>query len=1190
MKQKWLSRGGILVGVLCVLSTARGADWPQYRADAARGGYTAERLPAKLSLQWVRQARHVPRRAWVGRSLARSRMHFDWAYSPVVAGGTCFFGSSADDKVYAIDAATGREKWSFWTGGPVRLAPAVWKDRVYAVSDDGCLYCLRAADGKLLWKLRAGPDGQRVIGNGRMVSRWAARGGPAIRDGVVYFAAGAWPIEGVYIYAVDAKTGFILWCNDNTGALEIDQPHMVCFSRGGVASQGYLAVTEDHVLVATGRSVPAAFDRKTGDFIHFNLSRYGGKTPWGTGGGDVTATDEVFFNAGMAFDIATGLRYHDVGERKWWVSFQRDGRTPHGEFVWGPRQVICITPSGFIRSEGAAVHGATLGRRTYDANREADTARATPRLPSQGVANGAKGKHHLERIDNAPVLKDTWSVKLDGQPESMIVADKHVIAGTKGKVAMVDSAAKKVVWSAKVDGTAHALAVSDGRLIAATDTGAIYCFAAGGPGAKTIAPRPKQSPYPAGGPMAAAAEEILRRTGVTKGFCLDLDCGDGALAYELVRRTDLSVVALTADPAVAAAARAKLDAAGVYGVRAAVVVGEPKDMPDYFANLIVSSRSVGGEKIAPPADRIARIQRPFGGVLCLGPTGRMKPSVRGELAGAGSWTHNFGDAGNTMNSGDRIVKGPLGMLWYADETQETIDRHGKNPAPLAYEGVLLREGIHGLKATDAYNGSLLWEAKLPKVLWAYVEGTQIGGGQVGSTYCVADDVVYVRIESKCLLLDVFTGKRLGQFEAPTFPGGKAGRWGYIACKGGVLYGGLMNESYVVRAQHGDGSERTQKPMEDHLTETSLLFAMDARTGKLKWTFAPAKSIRNTTLAVGDGLAYLIDREPAAIDTILKSVVREKLRRGESVPEHPTGTLVALDAAAGKVKWRSDEDVFGTVLAVSTTHDTLLMSYNAVGFARPSDNNRRMRAYRASDGKRLWESPRHGTRPTIIGRTIYSQPNAWDLLTGRQKVVETARPNQPVGSPWRIDGKGQGCGLVAGCENMLLIRSGAIGYYDLSYDRGWYENYGGIRSGCFLNYIPAGGIVLVPDDTRACRCSYQNQATVALKQYGVRPPEIDPKPGQANVRFGSHAKEPTFTGSLVVTITHELPDVEIRYTLDDSYPTADSPLYEGPITLTETTPVRATAFREGGKLAVRDVMVFTKVDNLGSAGAKGPKRR
>ena len=40
-----------------------------------------------------------------------------------VAGGQVFFGSSVDDAVHALDAATGVEQWVFFTGAPVRFPP-----------------------------------------------------------------------------------------------------------------------------------------------------------------------------------------------------------------------------------------------------------------------------------------------------------------------------------------------------------------------------------------------------------------------------------------------------------------------------------------------------------------------------------------------------------------------------------------------------------------------------------------------------------------------------------------------------------------------------------------------------------------------------------------------------------------------------------------------------------------------------------------------------------------------------------------------------------------------------------------------------------------------------------------------------------------------------------------------------------
>lgn len=1177
------TQAGLVVAGLCA-ATAAGGDWPQFRADAQRSGYTREALPSELGLLWVREARHRPQRAWVGRSLARSRMKFDWAYHVVVAGETCLFGSSADDKVYALDATTGREKWSVFTGGPVRFAPAVWRDRAFVVSDDGCLYCLRASDGGLIHKLRAGPSNERVLGNGRMVSRWVARGGPVIRDDRVYFGAGIWPTEGVHIYAVDAKTCEVVWCNDSSGALEIDQPHMVCFARSGVIAQGYLAAVKDHLLVPAGRSVPACFDRQTGRFRHFNHGRYGGKTPWGTGGADVVATDDVFFNAGMAFDVLTGLRYHPIGQRRWWIPFRRQGRRPHGEFLVGPWQEIVVTPAGFVRSEGTTLAGSTLARRSYQARREQPTALATPRLER---VKWVSDKHHAERIDGAPYLKDAWSSQLPAEAKALIVAGDSMVAGLPKKVVILNRDARKPTWSAEVDGTVYGLAAASGRLYASTDEGTIYCFGeAGGRGAARLRPK-TPSPYPERGLAVQAARAISRLDGIGKGYCLDLACGDGALAHALVRLTDLHVIALARDAKHAESVRRKLDRAGVYGVRVSVLVAALKDLPDYFANLILSSEAILGDGADPDDDRALRVLRPYGGVLCTGKPGALKARARGPLDRAGQWTHNLADAANTLYSGDAIVRGPLGMLWYKDETHETIDRHGKNPAPLVTRGLLLRLGFDALRCTDAYNGTLVWERKLPGILEAYREGTQVGAGQIGSTFCVAGDLVYVRRKGECLRFALRTGEALKPISSPTFPGGEAGRWGYIACEDGFLFGGLMNERYVIKAQHGKGDARTQKPMEDHLTETSLLFALDAATGKLKWTFEPQRSIRNTAIAIGGGKVFLIDREPAAMDALLKSEVRRRGRKG-GVPAHRPGQLIALDAKTGQKLWQAGE-AFGTALGLSAAHDVLVMSYNRIGFARPSDSGSAMQAYRGSTGGVLWRSQRSGLRPAIAGRTVFSFPLAFDLRTGEPKTVQTPAPGRARGALWRIEGKDQGCGLVAASQHLLTLRSATLAYYDLTYDKGWLEDYGGLRAGCFINAIPACGLVIAPDDTRACRCSYQNQASIALIPHGIRPPDVEPQPGQENFAYFPRSREPLFSGELVVVMNHQRDDVEIRYTLDDSYPTAASPLYTKPITITKTTPIRASAFLNGTKVAIRDAVLFRKVDDIAATIREGTRR-
>src|SRR5207245_1381732 len=101
--------------------------------------------------------------------------------------------SSRTDSVVAFDLDTGTEKWSFHTDGPVQFAPAVWRDTVYFVSDDGYLYCVDAERGALRWKFRGGPSDRKILGNDRLIATWPARGAPVVADGTVYFAAGIWP-------------------------------------------------------------------------------------------------------------------------------------------------------------------------------------------------------------------------------------------------------------------------------------------------------------------------------------------------------------------------------------------------------------------------------------------------------------------------------------------------------------------------------------------------------------------------------------------------------------------------------------------------------------------------------------------------------------------------------------------------------------------------------------------------------------------------------------------------------------------------------------------------------------------------------------------------------------------------------------------------------------------------------------
>ncbi len=187
------------------------------------------------------------------------------------------------------DEATGQEDFIriggklCFTDGPVRHRPAEWRGLSYIGSDDGYLYCFKN-DGKQVWKFRGGPSNRKVLGAGRLMSAWNVSGGPVVHGDRVYFAAGMWPVMGVFVYALDARSGQVIWKNDSANS--IWQSETVTEGKGrpefepsfiSISPNGQCRVEEGKLIVPCGRSRPAYFDVESGQLLTFNQ---GGLRPW----------------------------------------------------------------------------------------------------------------------------------------------------------------------------------------------------------------------------------------------------------------------------------------------------------------------------------------------------------------------------------------------------------------------------------------------------------------------------------------------------------------------------------------------------------------------------------------------------------------------------------------------------------------------------------------------------------------------------------------------------------------------------------------------------------------------------------------------------------------------------------------------------------------------------------------------
>lgn len=1056
----------------------QGGDWPTYRADAARTGYSSEPLGDDLELRWICRNRTAPAPAWPDSS----RITFDFAYQPIIVGNTVIFGSSSEDKVVAIDAFSGKLRWTYFTGGPVRFAPVAWRDRIFVASDDGHLYAIKTDDGTLLWKHRGGPNERMCLGNERMISRWPARGGPVVMNDIVYYTAGIWPSDGVFLHALDARTGEVLWTNDSTGRLYMPQPHGGANAHSGVAPQGYLLATDKRLFVPTGRAVPAAFRRSDGQFEYYLLQQNGS-----IGGARALVADRFVVNAGCFLERDTGNLAARAG-----------------------RGVFCVLPDGILRStgkkllayrwadlekpnrKGNLVRYRGLEKRSeivleYESTERHRAEKVIEKLPALGdlyrteirfrqVDENVPKQTGLERtLSQARPDVETLGYEI-GQFLATTYERRYEVIGAAGEavcggpdfVRVVNLDDGRLRWSYEVEGNALGLAAANGLLVVSTSNGVIYCFgdSKGNHSSSTSGVRKESLPAARSSDIdyAKAAEEILRKSDITAGICIDLGCGTGELALELVRQSQLYVIGLESNPANVKRARRMLDDAGIYGSRVTIHVGNPRKTPypRNFANLILSSRILAGESKILDKAEIGRLQRPYGGVVCLGTPGQMRIWRRGPLKGAGQWTHQNCDAASTLCSPDKIARGPLEMAWYRDGVLEIADRHAQGPAPLFYRGYLVVEGVHGICAVDAYNGRTLWTYPIPGILadWDGVHH-DIGLGDTGSNFCLGDDAVFVRTDERCFKIELATGRKIHEFKTPVDPSDRDRNWGYIACVDGLLFGSVLDDDHTVSPRYEGIRLRN---------ESVLLFAMDARTGQLKWQYKPQHSVRNNTIAIAGGRVYLIDRPIALADRITNPKPNRKHRPPMEPNEHPGGTLIALDAHTGSILWRNDRDIFGTQVAVSGKHGVLLMYYQAVkhGFFKlPSEIGGRMAAFDAKTGTRLWDNRvEHKSRPLINGDVIYADGGAWTLKTG-----------EPV--PWNFK-RSYGCGQIAGSTHLLVFRSATLGYLDLTRDAGT-ENFGGIRPGCWFNAIVAGGMVLVPDGSSKCACSYQMRSWLALQR-------------------------------------------------------------------------------------------------------------
>ncbi len=1034
-----------------------------WRCNAGHTAQTAHELPPTLRLQWVRQ---YPRRVPVWNDpLNQDMMPYDRILEPVVAEGRMFLGFNDSDKVVALNVVDGSKIWSFYTDGPVRFSPVVHKGSVYVASDDGYLYCLSATDGTLRWRFRGGPSDRRVIGNRRVISSWPARGGPVVADDTIYFAASIWPFMGTFIYALDATTGEVRWLNDDTSSEFQKQPHSAP-SFAGVAPQGQLAVAGDLLVVPGGRSLPAAFDRKTGKLKFFN---FGGKGQ----GGSFVAADE------------TRALVHTR------VRGTMELALPDGDATK-------------LRVNEPVLAGKLLYT-FVDAKAATDEEKATPAVVA---AFDRKGKK-------------LWEVEVDASGD-LIQAGSRLYGVGKGMITAIDlprdDKPAAIAWSLPVDGNVVRLVAATDRLFAVTVDGRVMAFGEGVgeprlvvQEAVVLQPSEKE---------ILAAKNLLETTGQREGYAFWFGVDDPGLLEAAVLESDLHIVAIDPDAGKIEGLRKHFDDAGLCGNRIALHVGTIDSFaaPAYIANLVVVSRAAAAS--LADSTRLGRLYesvRPYGGKLRIQGTEESVAGLaaslavaqlpkanlqlhraaaviarEGALPGAADWTHAYGDIANTVKSDDERVKLPLGILWFGGPSNmDVLPRHSHGPSEQVVGGRLFIEGMNSLSARDVYTGRTLWKREFPELgtYQVYFDETYAdtplsttynqvhipGANARGTNYVATEDGVYLVVGSRCLLLDAAGGKTVREFVLPADADGESTKWGYVGVYGDLLLAGAGFGDYSQRLgyEYEATKKKTVAWSPDFFGSLGLV-AFDRQSGEICWQVQAKNSFLHNGIVAGGGRVYLLDKLP-------KRVEEQNRRRGADPAD--TYRLVTVDAKSGDIVWTS-EDVFGTWLSYSEGHDLLLQAGAAASDRSLDEVGSGMAVYRGADGSLVWEKRDfsyagpcilHGDT-LITNSTSYKESKgAFSLLDGSPVMITD--PVTGESFPWRFV-RTYGCNTAVACENFLTFRSGAAGFYDLA-NHGGTGNFGGFKSSCTSNLIVANGVLNAPDYTRTCTCAYQNQTSLAL---------------------------------------------------------------------------------------------------------------
>ncbi len=1121
-----------MIAVFGLASVAAAGDWPTYRHDYRRSAATDEKIDiASLGLLWAWHSGQLPQRAWDGAAMMDAyhggtpgdMRNYDPAFYAVASGGAVLFGSTVDDSVHCIDGATGKERWRFTTGAPVRVAPTVDGGKVYFGSDDGFAYCLALADGKEVWRFSPQADTRCIMNNNRASAVQPCRTGVMVDKGTAYCAFSMLPWERSYVCAIDAATG------KPTGAGR----YVRVYEQMSLEAAGVL--TGEDFVIPQGRSAGMRFRRSDGKDLGGASS---GSFIMIAGGGHILSgpgnKGQSLGGIGGAFDIAgagelivaggRGIVAGPGGKKEArWSATMPGARAVMvaGDIVFGggADRVAAYSASDGKELWTAPVVGTVWGLAAADGRLIVSTESGHVYCFGR---SGKSGGESPAAVGGAAMSPAEGSLKLALGPYVQFTApDKAMVFWQTAEPAAtvleygrgqnfrkVTKAEKTTKHSAEMTGLElrsgyqYVIRV-DGRSTGVHGLDTTFNY---------TVPQINAAAKPYGtdtSPVSSVAQNILAQTTVRDGVCVVAGCGDGRLAFEIAKASNLCVIGYDTDAAAVESGRAALIAAGVYGMRVSLhVAPKTNEIPlvGDVANLVVAAANQPYS-----ASEISRLVKPGYASVAMGAGGTPAATAKAIPKGVGAWSHQYGNADNTSYGSEELggatSTAELPVQWVGRPgPRYQPDREPRKPAPLAAGGRMYAQGLRRIVTCDAHNGTVLWTLEVPNMI-------RMNMPDDCGNWCADDQFLYVSVNNACWKIDGATGKLVDTFAMPT-----AGDWwGYIGREGKVLVGSVNQGG---PATGYNGPQSWYDDASSRKACSSELFGLDPATGKTLWKHAKG-TIINSTIALTSTHAYFIES-----------------RSGNLWGDQ---TIVALDLTSGKEVWTQPFKSPGGAIVYFFAHsgDKLVLGAN-VNFTY------HVFAFSDSTGKELWHQTaagrgNHGTHMThtaVVDGVVYARPKKFDLATGKDLG------EMPGGS----------CGTYSCSRYGVFFRANHTTMW--SYSANESSNYYRLRPDCWLSVVAGSGMLLSPEASGGCTCGGWMETSCGFK------PQTDlPVFQTADLQF---------TGTLKVVVRKPLAGGEVHYTIDGSDPTAASPKIAGSIPISRSCEVRLTLVKDGvaGKIVSR----------------------